>query len=369
MLDISLIILAAGSSTRFELPSSKLFLRLGNLPLWLYTAKRISSFYAFKKVVIACCDLEYMKKFDEHYSFVRGGENRAKSLLNALNIIKSKYVLVSDAARPLISKDLLFKLIDNAKNADCVTPVLKVNDSAIYDNSLINRDKLKLIFTPQLSNTALLKKALLKDTSFAEDSFALASVGGKVWYVNSEYEARKITFKDDLKNLALPPIEQEFFTGSGFDVHEFGQDRPLILGGIKIHPHKGLKAHSDGDVLIHALIDALLGAAALGDIGELYPDNKKEYKDIDSSLLLKDAYKRVQKYGFTLVNADITILMQDIKLSKYKNKIALNLAKILGNKNINIKASTTEKLGFIGRNEGVCALASVSLKYFDWMKI
>lgn len=368
MLDISLVMLAAGDSTRFNFPTKKQFIRLGIEPLWLYATKNLSSFYPFKKIIIASNDLEYMQKFAPHYDFVRGGKTRMHSLKNALAKVSTEFVMVSDTARVLVSKNLLSRLVENTHNADCITPVLKVADTTLYNNEALKREQIKLVQTPQLSRTALLKKALKQNKEFTDDSTAIASVNGKIWFVEGEESARKITFKEDLTKLDLPAPTNEIFCGNGFDVHSFGAKRPLILGGVKVHKNLGLKAHSDGDVLAHALIDALLGAASLGDIGELYPDTSIKYKNADSMKLLKNTYKKVQEVGFEFVNADISVIAQEPKLGKFKTQIVSNLAKVLNvpEFRINVKATTTEKLGFVGRKEGIAVLANVNLKYFDW---
>lgn len=368
MLDISLIILAAGDSSRFNLDVKKQFIRLKNDPLWLYVTKNLSSLYHFKKVVVTSGNTSYMKKFTSHYEIVEGAKSRSQSLKNALKKIDSEFVMVSDAARAFISKELFERLINNINHADCITPILKVVDTTLFDEEILPREKIKLVQTPQISRTSLLKKALEMDKEFGDDSSAIASVGGKIWYVEGEENARKITFKEDLKKLNLPKPSSEIFCGNGFDVHEFGENRPLLLGGVKIHPSKGLKAHSDGDVLAHSLTDALLGAAALGDIGELFPDTNMKFKDANSMELLKQAYKKVKEVGFEIINTDITVIAQVPKLLDFKQDIAKNIAKVLeiDEFRVNIKATTTEKLGFIGREEGIAVLSCVNLKYFDW---
>lgn len=370
MLDISLVMLAAGDSTRFKCPTKKQFIRLGAEPLWLYATKNLSSFYPFKKILIASKEGEYMQKFAPHYEFVKGGKTRAQSLKNALQKINTEFVMVSDVARVCVSQSLFERLIKNTRNADCITPALKVADTTLYNDEALKREQIKLIQTPQISRTALLKKALSQNKEFTDDSTAMASLGAKIWFVEGEEGARKITFKEDLKKLDLPVPASEIFCGNGFDVHSFGEKRPLILGGVQIHKTMGLKAHSDGDVLAHALIDALLGAASLGDIGELYPDTSAKYKNADSMKLLQNAYKRVQELGFELLNADISVICEEPKLGKFKVQIAQNLAKTLNvpEFRVNVKATTTEKLGFIGRVEGIATFASVNLKYFDWTK-
>ncbi len=150
-----------------------------------------------------------------------------------------------------------------------------------------------------------------------------------------------------------------FRVGHGFDVHKFGGAGPVTLGGVKIPYETGLIAHSDGDVVLHALTDALLGAAALGDIGRLYPDNDDRFLNIDSRILLRDAWKRVQDLGWKISNADITIMAQVPKIAPYEHEMLVNIAQDLGldMDAVNVKATTTEKLGFTGRKEGIAVTA------------
>jgi 2-C-methyl-D-erythritol 2,4-cyclodiphosphate synthase len=151
--------------------------------------------------------------------------------------------------------------------------------------------------------------------------------------------------------------------GHGFDVHCFADGRPLILGGVNIPYHKGLAAHSDGDVVIHALCDALLGAAALGDIGQHFPDNDAEFKNIDSRILLRRVIELLKYKGWCVGNADITIIAQAPKMAPHINSMRGNLASDLDTAidNLNIKATTTEKLGFTGRGEGIAVHAVAML--------
>lgn len=154
----------------------------------------------------------------------------------------------------------------------------------------------------------------------------------------------------------------QFRIGHGFDVHRFGGEGPCTLGGVKVPYEQGLIAHSDGDVVLHALCDALLGALTLGDIGKLYPDNDDEFLNVDSRKLLRDVYKRVQDKGYRLVNADITILAQVPKIAPHSAKMQENIATDLkvDTDQVSIKATTTEKLGFTGRKEGI-AVEAVAL--------
>lgn len=371
MADISLIMLAAGNSTRFKAGVKKQFIRLGSEPLWLYVTKRLSSFYPFKKVIVASNDVSYMKVFAKNYEIVQGGENRQNSLKKALESVESEFVMVSDVARVLISKNVFTHLIENIDKADCITPVLKVADTTLFEDRALSRERIKLIQTPQISRTALLKKALQQKKEFTDDSTAIASINGKIWFVKGDEGARKITFTEDLHKLSLPKPSSEIFCGNGFDVHQFGVKRALLLGGIEVHSTKGVKAHSDGDILAHSLTDALLGAAHLGDIGEHFPDTQASLKNADSMNLLAKSYAKVKEYGFELVNADICVITQEPKLKEFKSRIAENIAKTLSvdEFRINVKATTTEKLGFIGRSEGIAVLSNVNLKYFDWTNL
>lgn len=149
--------------------------------------------------------------------------------------------------------------------------------------------------------------------------------------------------------------------GHGFDVHKFGGEGPCTLGGVKVPYEQGLIAHSDGDVVLHAVCDALLGALALGDIGHFYPDNDPKYKNIDSMLLLRDVYKKIVEKGYKVNNLDVTILAQAPKLAPFELQMRNNIANVLEVTvdDVSIKATTTEKLGFVGRKEGIAVEAVV----------
>lgn len=158
-------------------------------------------------------------------------------------------------------------------------------------------------------------------------------------------------------------MNSDFRTGIGFDVHAFAVGRNLIIGGVEIPFNKGLQGHSDADVLLHAISDALLGALALGDIGKHFPDTDPKFKDADSTILLKEVYNLIEEKGYVLGNIDSIVAMEKPKLAPYISKIQNKIAETLGTEieNISIKATTTEKLGFIGRGEGVSAFATVLL--------
>ena len=218
----------------------------------------------------------------------------------------------------------------------------------------------------------MLKKALKTETIFTDDSSAIASLGEKVHFVEGSVDAHKLTTIEDLKKLScLQAPSTKTLTGFGLDIHPFEKNKEMFLCGVKIDVDYGFKAHSDGDVAIHSLIDALLGASGMGDIGTLFPDNDQKYKGIDSKILLKECVNRLHNCGFIIVNVDITIIAQTPRLAKYKAQMRRVLAEILCIEPFlcNVKATTTEKLGFTGRKEGVAVQSSASLKYLDWTKL
>ena len=371
MPDLSLVMLGAGTSSRFKMSAKKQWLRTEHTPLWLYATQNIIKNHTFKKVIIVCSkeEIEYMKLFNSDFTYVAGGTTRQESLKNALLHVDTKNVLVSDVARVCIPQDMLQRIINSNKNCDIVVPYLPVHDTIVYKEETIDRDKIKLIQTPQLSNTKILKKALIQVKDFTDDSSAIKANGGKVNYVLGSKLANKVTSIEDIEiilNLKQPSFDM--FVGSGYDVHQFEIGKKMILGGVEIKDDRGFKAHSDGDVALHALIDALLGASGAGDIGELFPDSDSKYKNIDSKELLKKVVSFLYNVGFKIVNCDLTIMAESPKLSPYKKEIRITIAKILNISpiSVNIKATTTEKLGFIGRKEGVAVNATATLKYYNW---
>ena len=371
MPDLSLVMLGAGASSRFKMSAKKQWLRTAHDPLWLHSTKNILKYYKFKKIIIVCNrdEIEYMKIFNNQFIYVIGGKTRQESLKNALFHVETKGVLVNDVARVFVSKDMLKRVIFDYKNIDIVVPYLPVFDTVVYKNETINRDEVKLLQTPQLSNTDSLKNALKYVENFTDDSSAIRANGGKVKYVLGDKSANKLTSLNDLyiiKSLQKP--SSDIFTGNGYDVHQFQSGKKMFLCGVQIDDNRGFKAHSDGDVAIHALIDSILGASGAGDIGELFPDSDMQNKDIDSKVLLQKVVHFIHSVGFLIVNCDITIIAQTPKLSNYKQDMREVIAKILKIKplHVNIKATTTEGLGFVGKNEGIAVSATSSLKYFNW---
>ncbi|WP_233712817.1 MULTISPECIES: 2-C-methyl-D-erythritol 2,4-cyclodiphosphate synthase [unclassified Helicobacter] len=401
------------------IPIKKQWLRIANKPLWLFVADYISAAYPFAEVRITANarDAAYMQKLCD-YTIIKGGATRQESLENALNGVNSEWVLVSDVARYHIPSRILRELIQCAQKnsansardensaddkasasapdktpADCIVPALGVSDTTIYDDKYINREKLLRIQTPQLSRTATLQKAL-KSRQSTDESSIMHAIGAKVEYIKGDSRLEKLTFIEDLPSLIAFASAQEHgaqnpnlypsyfaspfgaphsfdnistnhtFIGNGLDVHGFEDGKEMKLGGISIPCEYGFKAHSDGDVALHSLIDAILGAMGAGDIGEWFPDSDMKFAGADSSVLFGEVWAFARSVGFALQNADITIIAQKPRLSIYKQTIRANIARLLGAplSAINVKATTTEHLGFVGREEGVCVISSVSLR-------
>jgi 2-C-methyl-D-erythritol 4-phosphate cytidylyltransferase/2-C-methyl-D-erythritol 2,4-cyclodiphosphate synthase len=370
--DLTLILLAAGDSSRFKLPVKKQWLRIEHDPLWLYVTNRLKSSKFFSNIIITAHtdEVAFMQMISDE-KIIAGGSSRQESLKNALLHVDTKYVMVTDIARACIDFDLLEDLISCKDKADVIVPVLDVTDTVVYNSKTIKRENVKRVQTPQLSKTKKLKKALRSEIEFTDESSAIVHNGGTRHFIQGKSGAHKITYAHDLLSLScLKKPSAITLVGNGFDVHPFEDNKEMFLCGVKIKSDFGFKAHSDGDVAIHALIDALLGAAGLGDIGMLFPDSDEQYAGIDSKKLLHVSVKKIRDFGFDIANVDITIAAQTPRLSAYKQKMKKTVADILSlpKARVNIKATTTEKLGFIGRKEGVAVFASASLYYLDWTK-
>ena len=369
----TLILLGAGSSSRFKTSVKKQWLYSGDIPLWLHVAEHFEKSASFKEIIIVSSsdEIDLMRNFAT-YTYVTGGETRQESLANALAYVHSEYVMVSDIARCCIPSSMIERILDAKEKGSCIVPVLPVTDTLYMNDTPIDREQVKIIQTPQLSVTSLLKKALDTENIFTDESSAIASLGENIHFVEGSHDAHKLTTLSDLGKLpCIKAPSLQTLTGFGIDTHPFEKGKQMLLCGVKIDTEFGFKAHSDGDVAIHALIDALLGAAGMGDIGELYPDTDNQYAGADSGILLQDTVRRVNSFGYQIGNVDLTIVAQTPKLLSYKTAMRKKIAEILGIRPnlVNIKATTSEKLGFIGRKEGVTVHAVANLTYFNWKQL
>lgn len=398
--NISLIIMSAGESRRFrqDCAVKKHWIRLNGKPLWLFVADSLNARYKFAKTIITANanEVAYMRRFCD-YEIVCGGDSRQKSLENALARVNSEFVAVSDAARFCLD----FAVLDNLfavdlKGVDCVIPTLSVADTIFMEGEsfgesrgkgesqgesstkkYLNRNAVKLVQTPQISRVATLQKAM-KLGDFSDESSAINALGGKIICVEGSNKMHKLTHFSDLerilkdfnsqnlarKNHKFAESSAQNLIGYGFDTHRFCDGNEVVLCGVKIPCEFGIEAHSDGDVALHALMDALLGAVGAGDIGEWFPPNDERFNGADSLKLLAQVVDFTQSVGFEIVNADMMILAQTPKITPHKDKMLEILSEALHipKNRINIKATTMEKMGFIGRKEGICAKAVVSVK-------
>jgi 2-C-methyl-D-erythritol 4-phosphate cytidylyltransferase / 2-C-methyl-D-erythritol 2,4-cyclodiphosphate synthase len=368
--DFSLVLLAAGSGARFEMGPKKQWLYSGEKPLWLHVAEAFESIcYKDQIILVSSAEEIRMMRLFASYHYVEGGNSRQASLQNALSQVDTPYVLVSDVARCCLDHAMIRRVLAQRGQADVIVPALDVIDTLYLDGKPIDRTRAARIQTPQLSKTDLLGKALAQGHEYTDESSAIAAQGGTVHFVPGSETAHKLTTIDDLSKLScIQAPSPETTTGFGIDIHAFEEGKPMVLCGVMLESSYGFKAHSDGDVAIHAVIDALLGAAGMGDIGELFPDTDAQYAGADSTQLLTHVIQKITAYGWAIRHVDLTILAQAPRLQPYKMKMRHCMAGLLGvaPHHVNIKATTGEGLGFVGRKEGVQVQAVATLGYFDW---
>ena len=351
------IILASGQSKRFNSSKPKQYIIYKNKPLFEHSVEKALISKLFKKIILVINNKKQIKKkLPRSVTIIKGGKERSDSSLLSLKYIKQfkpTNVLIHDAARPNFSVKLLKNLIKSLKKNKAVVPIINTRDSLKYriKNKLynLNRENSFSTQTPQafrfndLYSLSKNQKAKIQDeaTLFIENNF-------KIKFIKGEYLNNKITYKEDIKN-------DKTFVGIGFDIHRLIKGKKLYLGGLKIPFHSGLKGHSDGDVIIHSVIDALLGAMRKKDIGTLFPDSKIKFKNIRSPKMLKPIIEMMNKNKFYINNLDINLICEQPKVSKYRDKIIKSLSNLLkiNGSLINIKGKTVEKLGLIGKEKAI----------------
>jgi 2-C-methyl-D-erythritol 4-phosphate cytidylyltransferase/2-C-methyl-D-erythritol 2,4-cyclodiphosphate synthase len=309
-----------------------------------------------------------------------GGESRQDSVMNGLEFLAPKaaaddWVLVHDAARPCLSAADLGALLDagaaSSGGAVLAAPIVDTVKRELADHvATVDRRGLWRALTPQVFAFAQLRHALKEATlagiAVTDEAQAIERMGLRPALVQGSPFNIKVTREEDLavaSNILQMTEEMPMRVGQGFDVHAFGEGDHVMLGGVRIAHPKGVVAHSDGDVIIHALCDAVLGALGEGDIGRHFPDSDPRYRGADSRVFLRAVAARMKAAGLRLINADVTVLAEAPRVAAHRAAMAANLAADLGvpAQLINVKATTTERLGFIGRGEGLAALASVLL--------
>ena len=294
---------------------------------------------------------------------VAGGATRVQSVRAGLDAVNAEYVAIHDAARPFVTPQVIWDALEAAYETGAAAPAVPVKDTVkvAADGLVVEtpaREKLYAVQTPQCFRTALYRQVLAQVCCDAvtDDCSAFELAGLPVRLTQGDYANYKITTRED-----LPAPEKNggngMRIGHGYDVHRLVEGRALVLGGVTVPYEKGLLGHSDADVLTHAVMDALLGAAALGDIGKLFPDTDPAYKGVDSIALLQEVGRVLARAGWAAGNIDATLLCQAPKLAPYIPAMRENLAAALGisAEDVSVKATTEEKLGFTGSGEGIAA--------------
>ncbi len=365
------LIAAAGTGSRTGLKENKIFFTLPDGERVIEkTVNAFKNSGCIDEICIVCSEIDkdrLFEMFGDTVLYAIGGATRGESVMNGLRAIKDRcsVVLVHDGARPFVNDEIIKRVKDNVKSGQGIIAGVKVTDTvkeADDSGCVIStplRERLWAAQTPQGFLSEELYEAYEKaGTLLTDDGAVFEKAGYKVKMVEGGYFNKKITTREDVK------LEKIYLNGIGYDVHQFTDDRPLILGGVQVPSQKGLKGHSDADVLVHAIMDALLGAAGMGDIGKHFPDTDEKYKGISSMLLFEHVVSLLKENGYEIVNISAVVMAQAPKLSPYITEMNENIAKVAGLdiSRVNVAATTTEKLGFVGRLEGIASQATATLR-------
>ena len=380
-MSFSLIILAGGNSHRFRSKVGKPYQKLAGKSLIEINVIKASKFKQIKKIILVYNkkDTNRVKSLKlKNVKLVSGGITRQQSTFNGLKHLKNEKgiskVLIHDVARPNFSLRLFKSIITNMKNARAVVPKIRVQDAVkqIIDSSkeeyIIGKRRNNLFLT-QTPQAFTLKEIyhLHKTNSgkYKDDDISLYMDLNKVKFIEGEKSNFKITDYSDFENLKnIYKSKQN--VGIGFDVHRLVPKRKLYLAGLKIKSKLGTLGHSDGDPVLHSVTDAILGACKMGDIGQMFSDKNKKFKNIRSTILLQKVVEQIKFNGYFINNIDINIITQTPKIKNYKNKMINNIAKLceISKDQINIKGKTTEKLGVIGKEKAIaCEVICSVIKY------
>ncbi|MDR3590114.1 MAG: 2-C-methyl-D-erythritol 4-phosphate cytidylyltransferase [Negativicutes bacterium] len=381
------IVAAAGSGTRMETGINKVFVPLLGRPILLHSVEALAACPEVDDLIVVVAPGEEAQaeelltgaRLSKGWKVVPGGSQRQYSIANALRTVPEAcgIILIHDGARPLIDQTAVGLAVAAARDcgaAGVAVPVkdtIKTVDPAGFIAATPERSTLWAIQTPQVFEAGLLRRAYAeaaRDDFLATDDAALVErLGVRVKIVQGSYRNLKITTPEDLV-VAEALLRKEAGTmirvGMGYDVHRLVPGRKLILGGLDLPFELGLEGHSDADVLLHAIKDALLGAAALGDIGRHFPDSDPAYKGASSLKLLEEVGRLLAARGWRANNIDAVVVAEKPKLAPYIPAMNANIAAALGlaPEQVNVKATTTEGLGFTGRKEGIAAYAMVSIQ-------
>ncbi|HCK11111.1 MAG TPA: bifunctional 2-C-methyl-D-erythritol 4-phosphate cytidylyltransferase/2-C-methyl-D-erythritol 2,4-cyclodiphosphate synthase [Candidatus Latescibacteria bacterium] len=374
------IILAGGLGRRMETDKPKQLLDFGDRPVLCHTLEVFDSCEDIDRIVVVGPrgDLDEVRSLSSAFSkvgaVVDGGKERQDSVRKGLRAVprEADVVAVHDGARPLVTSNEISVIVAAARKSGAavigqpVTDTIKrAQDGCVAET--LDRSDLWAVQTPQAFKTNILREAheaAMRDGFVGTDDTVLAErIGKPVTLMEGSAENIKVTrpgdierAEDILKRRLGGDVQR---IGMGYDVHQLVEGRKLVLGGVNVPFDLGLDGHSDADVLSHVVIDAILGAAGLGDIGRLFPDTDQAYKDISSLILLERTAKALNEAGAQLVNVDATVMAQRPKLAPHVPEMETNIATALGveESRVSVKATTTEKLGFVGEERGMAAQA------------
>ena len=363
------VILAAGKGSRFNHKKPKQYHLYKNKELYEHSINKSIASKFFKKIILVVDDPKKIKKrLSKKVIIIKGGKERSESSIISLKFLKKfkpNKILIHDAARPNFSIILIKKIFKELEKHDSVIPFINPNDSTKYKlkNYIYNLDRNKtfLTQTPQgFKFKELYNLALKEKNKISDEATLFINKDKKVKFIKGAFNNNKITYIDDVK------IHKTYF-GIGFDIHKLLKKKKLYLGGIKIPFHSGLDGHSDGDVILHAIIDALLGAMNKKDIGTYFPSKKKQFKNMRSPKMLKPILYNLDKENFSINNLDINLICERPKVYKYRDKIINSVSKLinLNKSKINLKGKTVEKLGLIGKENAIACEAIISISKYE----
>lgn len=370
------VVVAAGSAARMQ-GIDKMLAPLAGVPVVLRSVRALAASDCIDSLVIVtrteCMETlrTLCAEVSKPVTVVAGGASRPESVLAGLAALpeETELAAIHDGARPLVTQSVIAEAVEAAGRCGAAAPAVPVHDTIKQaENGLVRatpeRKTLFAVQTPQVFDVKLLKTvlraAMERGIALTDDCSAVEAAGKPVVLTQGCEENLKITTPVDLTLAeAILKRRKTMRIGHGYDVHRLTEGRRLILGGVEIPFERGLDGHSDADVLVHALMDALLGAAGLRDIGVLFPDNDPAYKNISSMLLLDRVMQTLERAGYAVGNVDVTVLAQRPKLKDYIPVMRENLARAMKIPLdcVNIKATTEEGLGFTGSGEGIACHA------------
>ncbi len=367
----AVLLAAAGSGSRMGGGVPKQYRLLGDAPVLVKAARAFCAMDAFSVVAAAVPaeDMAYCRDLFDRYglpgvTLTAGGATRQESVYNALKSLPQDVdaVLVHDAARPFVDEGVIRGVLDALETASAAVPCVHPKSTIRTQSETLDRNALYEVQTPQGFDRKLLEEAFryAQETGFSGTDeagvFEHYGKGGPVRITEGSYANYKITTPEDL------PVNIR--TGNGYDVHRLVPGRKLMLGCCEIPYEKGLLGHSDADVVAHAIADALLGAAALGDIGRHFPDSDPAYEGMSGTEILRRTAEILKRNGFAIGNVDATLVAQKPKIAPYAQTMMENTAKALGVpvSAVSIKATTEEGLGFTGDGSAMACLATATVK-------